>query len=354
MNTDDMETVGIEPTEGSRHRADRVERLRIVSDGTPRSTRVTREGSDEVLMVTGFVLSQPDPGSPLTGSVDVLVPSVDVVADCKVRETSMERERVYAELDRLYLLLALFDRRDGTYIADLVRSAREGFERSAPDMAEDDAWGEFDRLWARRDSAAAVVPVTPTTENPYRGQPLYLEKCVVWDEGWAAGRAAATPDPPDEAAIRADERERLSARVYENGWCPTCGTKTADPGVIPGPDPGACPACGGWRKAGMIHRCPPGATPEDERARIGAEERKRITDLLRDGAARRELRANRPGNAAATTLMASWEALRLAADVIERVPQGPLVPMGRTDDRTETMDGLRNGRGDARGGCCCC
>ncbi|HMS60646.1 MAG TPA: hypothetical protein PKD63_00080 [Solirubrobacteraceae bacterium] len=39
----------------------------------------------------------------------------------------------------------------------------------------------------------------------------------------AAARAAATPDPPDEAAIRADERERLSARVYENGWCPTCG-----------------------------------------------------------------------------------------------------------------------------------
>ena len=67
----------------------------------------------------------------------------------------------------------VFDRRDGTYIADLVRSAREGFERSAPDMAEDDAWGEFDRLWARRDSAAAVVPVTPTTENPYRGQPLH-------------------------------------------------------------------------------------------------------------------------------------------------------------------------------------
>ena len=61
----------------------------------------------------------------------------------------------------------------------------------------------------------------------------------------------------DDEAIRADERERLSARVYENGWCPTCGTKTADPGPIPGPDPGACPACGGWRKAGMIHRCDP-------------------------------------------------------------------------------------------------
>jgi hypothetical protein len=24
---------------------------------------------------------------------------------------------------------------------------------------------------------------------------------------------------------------------------------------IPGPDPGACPGCGGWRKAGMLHIC---------------------------------------------------------------------------------------------------
>jgi hypothetical protein len=25
--------------------------------------------------------------------------------------------------------------------------------------------------------------------------------------------------------------------------------------LIPGPDPGACPDCGGWRKAGMFHSC---------------------------------------------------------------------------------------------------
>lgn len=25
--------------------------------------------------------------------------------------------------------------------------------------------------------------------------------------------------------------------------------------MIPGPDPGACPECGGWRKAGMFHSC---------------------------------------------------------------------------------------------------
>ena len=42
----------------------------------------------------------------------------------------------------------------------------------------------------------------------------------------------ATPDPPDEEAIRCDERERLSARVYENGWCPTCAHK-ADPDAMP-------------------------------------------------------------------------------------------------------------------------
>lgn len=66
---------------------------------------------------------------------------------------------------------------------------------------------------------------------------------------------AASSDAPDEDAIRADERERLSARVYENGWCPTCAARPASDAPIPGPDLGACPRCGDWRKAGMIHRC---------------------------------------------------------------------------------------------------
>lgn len=51
---------------------------------------------------------------------------------------------------RLYMLLALYDDRDGTYMADLVQAAREGWERSHPDMAEASAWDEFDRLWERR------------------------------------------------------------------------------------------------------------------------------------------------------------------------------------------------------------
>lgn len=49
---------------------------------------------------------------------------------------------------RLYVLLALFDRRDGSALADLVQTAREGWERSHPDMDEADAWREFDAIWS--------------------------------------------------------------------------------------------------------------------------------------------------------------------------------------------------------------
>lgn len=52
---------------------------------------------------------------------------------------------------KMYLLLALFDTRDGSERAELVRSAREGYERAHPDMDEPGAWAEFDRLWARRE-----------------------------------------------------------------------------------------------------------------------------------------------------------------------------------------------------------
>lgn len=106
-----------------------------------------------------------------------------------------------------------------------------------------------------------------TTENPYRTLHARMSPPgAAWDEGFAAGRAAereATEharlalaamtrardlckqqtaqvaatlvrerevwsstdrDHADSLchAARLDERERLSARVYENGWCPTC------------------------------------------------------------------------------------------------------------------------------------
>lgn len=84
-----------------------------------------------------------------------------------------------------------------------------------------------------------------TDKNPYRTLHARMSPPgAAWDEGFAAGRAAATPDPPD--------------------------------GPIPGPDPGACPRCGEWRKAGMIHRCPAASSdtpPEIERLRTAAHRR---------------------------------------------------------------------------------
>ena len=49
---------------------------------------------------------------------------------------------------RMYLLLALVDDRGTGTLSALVRSAREGYERAHPDMDEQGAWTEFDRLWA--------------------------------------------------------------------------------------------------------------------------------------------------------------------------------------------------------------
>lgn len=62
---------------------------------------------------------------------------------------------------RLYVLLALFDTRDGTLLAELVSRAREGWERSHPDMNEEGAWDDFDRLWNSRTSSERLDLVRP-------------------------------------------------------------------------------------------------------------------------------------------------------------------------------------------------
>lgn len=57
---------------------------------------------------------------------------------------------------RLYCLLAMFDFREDNELSHLVRAAREGYERSDPDMGADEnaeAWDEFDARWGRYDSA---------------------------------------------------------------------------------------------------------------------------------------------------------------------------------------------------------
>lgn len=48
--------------------------------------------------------------------------------------------------DRLYRALALFDTRDRSERANIVRAAGEGYERSDLEMDEPNAWDEFDCL----------------------------------------------------------------------------------------------------------------------------------------------------------------------------------------------------------------
>ena len=58
--------------------------------------------------------------------------------------------------------------------------------------------------------------------------------------------------------------------------------------MSPGPDPGACPRCGEWRKAGMIHRCPAASSdpPDDTWKRAGDDTPPEI-ERLRTAAHRR-------------------------------------------------------------------
>lgn len=89
--------------------------------------------------------------------------------DAQAATAAVLREMLDEDRDeagqRLYVLLAYFDRRDGSYMGEMVRAAREGWERSHPDMDEDDAWDEFDRLWDRRPRAASVADLSRVPER---------------------------------------------------------------------------------------------------------------------------------------------------------------------------------------------
>ena len=50
-------------------------------------------------------------------------------------------------------------------------------------------------------------------------------------------------------------------------------------GAIPGPDPGACPDCGGWRKAGMTHDCEVERKRQDDFAQSVADSIAHLSSL---------------------------------------------------------------------------
>ena len=64
---------------------------------------------------------------------------------------------------------------------------------------------------------------TPEIKTLFESAALYVYK---GDEDIVPFSVAIQAVRDTEKRVRPDERERLSARVYENGWCPTCARDT--------------------------------------------------------------------------------------------------------------------------------
>lgn len=91
----------------------------------------------------------------LVGKAAAAVAQAEVKCVRASAEAHLALEQREGDGDRLYVLLGLFDRRRGTDMDDIVRAAREGWERSHPDMNEADAWAEFDALFAAHSDAVS-------------------------------------------------------------------------------------------------------------------------------------------------------------------------------------------------------
>lgn len=69
-----------------------IRNVRIVSDGSPRSTRLLdAETGEEIDGVVGAVWQQVDPGAVPTVSVDFICPELDVIAELHERGTLRQR-----------------------------------------------------------------------------------------------------------------------------------------------------------------------------------------------------------------------------------------------------------------------
>ena len=92
------------------------------------------------------------------------------------RERRSPQDEDHEVVSRLYLLLALFDRRDGSELGYLVRAAREGYER---EVDESDAWEEFDARWNRYSSSERLqLRFTPSPERDTRAETV--AEIVAW------------------------------------------------------------------------------------------------------------------------------------------------------------------------------
>lgn len=127
--------------------------------------------ADNMLAALGVEPHEPEPAIKLAEADVLLADDSEPAADTHAA-------------DRLYTLLALFDTRDDTYIADLVGAARDGYEQAT--MSEADAWREFDALWAQTDSGGRLKRVGEWINAQARPQahpPLRDSVFVPYDEG---------------------------------------------------------------------------------------------------------------------------------------------------------------------------
>lgn len=128
-------------------------------------------------------------------------------------------ERRDADGQRLYNLLALFDTRDGSLLADIVRAAREGWERSHPDMGpENNAWDEFDRRFVNYQARGVGWTHDEVMAAPAAVARLHRAVLDLEDEierlRVVMGRAASERD---EAMAAYDSAENELQRQYLQG-----------------------------------------------------------------------------------------------------------------------------------------
>jgi hypothetical protein len=192
---------------------------------------------------------------------------------------SVSRQVANVDGDRLYDALALFDRRDGHPLSNIVRAAREGYERSAPDMDEAGAWDEFDRLIADwRDEDGEVPPLSVSQQETGEREP----DLTIPGDGSAASRVLRLTACADGTAI---------VKTFVEGW-PNQPHVTLSPAdqqraaswlaSVPSQQEG-----GGARIVTIIDRLRANYTPEGvgvwlcgAKRSLGGE---RVLDLLRQG-----------------------------------------------------------------------
>jgi hypothetical protein len=117
---------------------------------------------------------------------------------------------------RFYLLLALFDRRDGTAISDFVQEGREAYEREG---FEADAWERFDALWNRLTSKERLSLVKTSIaheKHEWRpvGMPADHYECSV--RGCTAKTIEAMVYVPAEARRKTVEALRAARDIIQH------------------------------------------------------------------------------------------------------------------------------------------